>query len=86
MNGVNKVVYNIATKQAENKGNVEVWGVSENTEINYPERTFITKIFKKKKEILFSIPEDLKKEILAADQATVFHFHGGWIPIFASFK
>lgn len=83
MNGVNKVVYNIATKQAENKGNVEVWGISENTEINYPERTFITKIFKKKRNP-FSIPEDLKKEILAADQATVFHFHGGWIPIFAS--
>lgn len=83
MNGVNKVVYNIATKQAQNNGNVEVWGISENTEINYPERIFITRIFKKKRNP-FSIPEALKKEILAADQDTIFHFHGGWIPIFAS--
>ncbi|SIP94190.1 glycosyltransferase family 4 protein [Chryseobacterium sp. RU33C] len=83
MNGVNKVVYNIATKQAQNKENVEVWGISENTEINYPERIFVTRIFKKKRNP-FSIPDDLKKEILAADQATIFHFHGGWIPLFSS--
>lgn len=83
MNGVNKVVYNIATKQAENKQNVEVWGISENTEINYPERNFKTKIFKRKKNP-FSIPEDLKKEIINCSESTVFHLHGGWIPVFSS--
>jgi glycosyltransferase involved in cell wall biosynthesis len=83
MNGVNKVVYNIATKQAENRQDVEVWGISENTEINYPERNFKTKIFKRKKNP-FSIPEDLQKEIINSGGSTVFHLHGGWIPVFSS--
>lgn len=83
MNGVNKVVYNIATKQAENKQDVEVWGISENTEVNYPERNFKTKIFKRKKNP-FSIPEDLQKEIINSSECTVFHLHGGWIPVFSS--
>ncbi|RMZ59604.1 glycosyltransferase [Chryseobacterium nematophagum] len=83
MNGVNKVVYNLATKQAENKEHVEVWGISENTEVNYPERAFRTKIFKKNNNP-FSIPENLKKEILKSDTNTIFHLHGGWIPVFFS--
>ncbi|WP_143883917.1 glycosyltransferase family 4 protein [Chryseobacterium binzhouense] len=83
MNGVNKVVYNIATKQAENRQDVEVWGISENTEINYPERNFRTKIFKRRKNP-FSIPEDLQNEIINSEESTVFHLHGGWIPVFAT--
>ncbi len=83
MNGVNKVVYNIATKQAENNFHVEVWGISENTEINYPERLFTTKVFKRNKNP-FSIPKGLKKEILKSDPSNIFHLHGGWIPVFSS--
>lgn len=83
MNGVNKVVHNIATKQAENNESVEVWGISENTDINYPERLFTTKIFKRNINP-FSIPINLKKEIIKSDPATVFHLHGGWIPVFSS--
>ncbi|HAY3563260.1 TPA: glycosyltransferase family 4 protein [Elizabethkingia meningoseptica] len=83
MNGVNKVVYNIATKQSESNISVEVWGISENTEVNYPERSFTTKIFKRNRNP-FSIPENLKKEILKTDTSMFFHLHGGWIPVFAS--
>ncbi len=83
MNGVNKVVFNIASKQASKKINVEVWGISENTEVNYPERIFTTKIFKKRKNP-FSIPENLKKEILQTGKDTIFHIHGGWIPVFST--
>lgn len=83
MNGVNKVVYNLATQQAEKSGKVEVWGIAENTEINYPERNFKTKVFQKSKNP-FSIPQNLKKEILNADQNTIFHLHGGWIPVYYS--
>jgi len=83
MNGVNKVVHNIATKQSENNIDVEVWGISEDTEVNFPERLFTTKIFKRNSNP-FSIPEDLKNEILKSDRSTVFHFHGGWIPVFSS--
>lgn len=83
MNGVNKVVFNFASKQALNKMNVEVWGISENTEINYPERIFTTKIFKRRRNP-FSIPENLKKEILQSGKDTIFHIHGGWIPVFSS--
>lgn len=83
MNGVNKVVFNIASKQALRNTNVEVWGISENTEINYPERIFTTKIFKRRKNP-FSVPEDLKKAILQSGKNTIFHIHGGWIPVFFS--
>lgn len=83
MNGVNKVVFNIASKQALKKMNVEVWGISENTEINYPERIFTTKIFKRSRNP-FSVPENLKKEILQTGKDTLFHIHGGWIPVFSS--
>jgi len=83
MNGVNKVVYNIASKQAAKALKTEVWGISESTEINYPDRIFTTKIFKKRKNP-FSIPEGLKKEIHQSDQDTIFHLHGGWIPVFSS--
>ncbi len=71
MNGVNKVVFNIASKQALQKMDVEVWGISENTHINYPERIFTTKIFKRSINP-FSIPENLKKEILQSGQDPVF--------------
>ncbi len=80
MNGVNKVVYQLASKQADAGKNVEVWGITDDVMHNYGERNFTTRLFKKQSNP-FAISKDLAKDIANA-QNTVFHIHGGWIPTF----
>lgn len=80
MNGVNKVVYQLATEQVRSGSEVELWGITRNTQHDYGKRTFKTILFKETKN-KFSISKELKKEI-AQSQNTVFHLHGGWIPTY----
>ena len=80
MNGVNKVVHQLATKQAASNRNVEVWGITEDLTHNYAQRNFKTQLFKKSKNP-FAISKDLKKAIKHSKNAT-FHLHGGWVPTF----
>lgn len=77
MNGVNKVVYSLATKQHELGYDVEVWGISEDQIHNYPFRSFNTQLFKKYKNP-FKIGLELKNRI-QLEKAT-FHLHGGFVP------
>lgn len=82
MNGVNKVVYQLATRQAQAGMNVEVWGFTRDLSVNYGKRNFTTR--------LFLAPDHLA--VLDADflialekrnpKTTVFHLHGGWVPPF----
>lgn len=81
MNGVNKVVHELATKQALAAYHVQIWGIAKDTTHNYPERNFKTKIFAKSKNP-FAINAELKKEIVAKKGKAVFHLHGGFIPTF----
>lgn len=81
MNGVNKVVHELATKQALASYNVEIWGIAKDTTHNYPERNFKTKIFLKSRNP-FAIDNELKKAIVAKKGKAVFHLHGGFIPTF----
>ncbi len=83
MNGVNKVVHQLATKQTENGQNVSVWGITKDLEENFGTRNFKTRLFKKSRNP-FAIPTLLKKAIEASATDTVFHLHGGWIPVFFS--
>lgn len=83
MNGVNKVVYNLATEQARAGLSVSVWGISASTVHDYPERIFKTVLFEKKRAS-FSVPEGLIEAIRATSPDTVFHLHGGFIPVFYS--
>ncbi|MFT4598692.1 MAG: glycosyltransferase involved in cell wall biosynthesis [Bacteroidia bacterium] len=80
MNGVNKVVYQIASRQAASGRDVQVWGITKNITHNYEERNFETKLFKKRKNP-FTISAELKNAIIQSEN-TVFHLHGGWIPTF----
>ena len=82
LNGVNKVVYNMATEQTKAGKKVEVWGITDNLEHNYPDRNFKTKLFKASK-FPFFIDHKLKTAILHHKNG-VFHMHGGWIPVFSS--
>ena len=51
MNGVNKVVHQLATKQAASNRSVQVWGITEDLSHNYAERNFKTQLFKKSKKM-----------------------------------
>lgn len=81
MNGVNKVVYQLATKQAEHQINVSVWGISHDTNPNYGERNFKTRLFKKYQNP-FRINNLMERALLNKKGKVVFHIHGGWIPAF----
>lgn len=83
MNGVNKVVYQLASKQAAAGIKVSVWGITDTLERNYPERNFETLLFKKSMNP-FHLNEQLKIEILKKNSQTIFHLHGGWLPLYSS--
>lgn len=82
LNGVNKVVYNLATEQAKAGKNIEVWGITHSPNHNYPNRNFTTKLFKAYK-FPFALDHKLKEQILQNKHKT-YHLHGGWVPVFSS--
>jgi len=83
LNGVNKVVYQLASNQARTKRLVSVWGITKSLDHNYDERNFETKLFQAMKNP-FLIDETLKKALLTKREQTIFHLHGGWIPTYSS--
>jgi len=80
MNGVNKVVYQLASRQAASGRDVQIWGITKDQTHNYEERNIETTLFKKRKNP-FTITTELKKAI-AQSHNTTFHLHGGWVPAF----
>ena len=83
MNGVNKVVYQMATQQAKFGKKVAVWGITKELTVNFKERDFETKLFSAHKNP-FKIDEQLKKALIRLNKNTCIHLHGGWIPVYAS--
>lgn len=83
MNGVNKVVYQLATRQAFAGSDVSVWGITPDPTTNFDERNFKTKLFIKQFNP-FKIDPVMKEALLSHKKNTVFHIHGGWIPVFSS--
>lgn len=82
MNGVNKVVYQLATQQSHSGRNVKVWGITKNISHDYGDRNFETRLFQAKTNI-FQIDRKLSSAIIKAkDRDVIFHLHGGWIPTF----
>lgn len=81
MNGVNKVVHQLASKQTEFGETVSVWGITNDLVVNYGDRNYKTELFLKESNP-FVIPKRLKESILNKKNKAVFHFHGGWIPVF----
>lgn len=83
LNGVNNVVFQLASKQTEYGRNVAVWGIAKNLVHDYGDRNFKTKLFQAKKHP-FSLGSQLKKAILLKKRKAVFHMHGGWIPVYST--
>jgi glycosyltransferase involved in cell wall biosynthesis len=82
LNGVNKVVYHLATEQCRAGKQVEVWGITGQPVHDYPDRNFRTELFQAERWP-FLLNSKLKQAILAKPGA-VYHLHGGWIPVFSS--
>ncbi len=82
MNGVNKVVFQLAQKQWEHGMNVSVWGITKDFRRNYADRGFKTRLFKKSINP-FSFDTDLRSAFLSKKGKAVFHIHGGWVPVFS---
>ncbi|GAA0891219.1 hypothetical protein GCM10009122_08980 [Fulvivirga kasyanovii] len=82
MNGVNKVVYQLATRQAAAGKKVAVWGITKKTDHNYGERIFTTELFQARRNP-FKVDKSLKAAIKQKKDKAVFHLHGGWIPAYA---
>lgn len=81
MNGVNKVVHQLASHQAALGHQVSVWGITPTPNDAFPERNYTTQLFADKKSKFF-LDSKLIKAIAAVSRQTVFHLHGGFIPQF----
>ncbi|MDE5424097.1 glycosyltransferase family 4 protein [Ancylomarina sp. DW003] len=80
MNGVNKVVYQLANAQSGIGEKVEVWGITKNPNSSSDySREFHLRLFKKHRNS-FEIDTRLLKAIEAEEQTSIFHLHGGFIP------
>jgi glycosyltransferase involved in cell wall biosynthesis len=83
MNGVNKVVFQLASKQAEAGKKVSVWGITKDPVKNYGDRAFDTQLFQALRNP-FAIHPRLRDALIAQKGKAVVHLHGGWIPVYAS--
>lgn len=83
MNGVNKVVYQLATHQKRQGRNVSIWGITKDLSRNFDEREFETQLFPASKNP-FGVSSQLREAIQKkVGKNVVFHLHGGWIPVYA---
>jgi len=79
MNGVNKVVNDLATRQALAGEKVQLWGITANPVHDYPEREYQTRLYKTGK-YPFLLDKELKSDIVKKKGTAIFHLHGGYIP------
>ncbi len=81
MNGVNKLVHEMATTQKQSGADVSLWGITENPVHDYPARNYNTVLFPS----VFNktnIDPTVKKAIYDLNKESVFHIHGSFIPEF----
>ncbi|TVQ67111.1 MAG: glycosyltransferase family 1 protein [Balneolaceae bacterium] len=84
MNGVNKVVSQLATHQQRQGRDVAVWGITNDLSRNFEERVFETLLFPASKNP-FGVHSLLRNAIRnKAGSNVVFHLHGGWIPVYTT--
>ena len=81
MNGVNNVVYQLATEQTSFGAEVSVWGITKDLTKNYEDRSFKTRLFKKDRNV-FKPCKEILDALIEQKGKAVFHIHGGWIPVF----
>lgn len=83
MNGVNRVVNEMATNQVRLGYEVQVWGITANPVHDYPSRNFTTQLFRSFKNP-FALDAKLKKKLRSKKGKIVVHLHGAFLPRFYS--
>jgi len=77
MNGVNKVVHQLASTQKALGYEVSVWGIANDLEHTYPARNFTTRLFQQhRNKMLCPL---LKKAIHQLSNDHIIHIHGAFI-------
>ncbi|MEO1216633.1 MAG: glycosyltransferase family 4 protein [Bacteroidota bacterium] len=78
LNGVNRVVHNLAEEQHSLGWNVSVWGITASyKKVDEVERNYHTCWFPDKGYLRISLA--LKAALLVSPKDTIFHFHGGFV-------
>jgi len=77
MNGVNKVVHQLATTQKALGQEVEVWGIANDLIPNYPARNYPTHLFQQYRNKKLCTP--LKEAIGQLTKEYIIHLHGAFI-------
>lgn len=84
MNGINKVVNSLGNYQSTDRTKVEIWGITNHPNHNYPKRNYKTRLFQKQRNP-FSLDQAIYYMINYQQSTnTIFHFHGGFVPEFFS--
>lgn len=81
MNGVNRVVNQLATVQHQQGEEVQVWGITKDIEGEKPVVAYSLKLFQGYKNP-FRMDIKLKEAIIKLAKNVVFHLHGGFVPVF----
>lgn len=81
MNGVNRVVHELATQQHRAGFSVEVWGFTANPVHDYPARVYTTRLFAAGRNP-FALSRFWKQAMLNRRDRVVVQFHGGFVPRF----
>jgi glycosyltransferase involved in cell wall biosynthesis len=81
MNGVNRVVHEMASNQVLHGYPVQVWGITAHPRHDYPDRVFTTRLFQAYRNP-FRLDPALKQAFLDCKGSVVAHIHGAFIPVF----
>ena len=79
MNGVNKVVHNLATDQLKLNLDVEVWGITKSPNLISHSHDYPLLLFPANKS-RFILPKRLKDSIINLPNSTIAHLHSVFIP------
>ncbi|MEM7037808.1 MAG: glycosyltransferase family 4 protein, partial [Bacteroidota bacterium] len=82
MNGVNKVVHQLATAQHAAGQQVEIWGITQDLSAPVLERSLKTRLFAAQR-LPFAFDSALIAALKAETAPVMVHFHGGFITAFA---
>jgi len=84
MNGVNKVVHQLATNQSKQGRKVSIWGITKDLARNFEERAFETRLYPALNNpfgVSVLLHDAIKEK---AGEDVVFHLHGGWVPVYST--
>lgn len=80
MNGVNRVVHQLATTQKRMGKDVEVWGITADPEKPTTKREYLLRLFQSGRQF-WHIDQSFKAAVLQQTDV-IFHLHGGFVPRF----